>query len=551
MDFTERSTRVYRTKQLYTKEELAARESLCVHEQPAFCAAACPLRLDARELLALAAKGDLTGARAMLERAAPFAAILAAGCEAPCRAACRLNEVPGGQAVDIPAIERAAMRHGVARTGKGLLKLKKKKTAAVFGAELFTLIVAGELAGKSYPTKFFVAEGSAAEVIENCAPFLSAQERQTQAALLGSMDIELVCGTELTAEFVTGAKAGYDIACVSREVLALLGGEPDAVTLYCNGPGVLASDSGEEGVMRAFYNARRAGVSADRIAQGMSPSNARGEEGPVESRLYTDLSEAVPGPAVPEGDGYTPEQAASEAARCIQCRCEECIKGCAWLRHYGKFPRIMTREIYNNVGIIMGDHMMNGAINSCALCGQCSVTCPNGYDMAEICLSARRNMVATGKMSLAVHEFALYDQLFSNGEAFLCRAEPGYEACKYVFFPGCQAGAVAPEAVYRAYEDLRARLSGGVGILLSLIHISDWAGREELFDETCAQLRSELERLGNPTIIAACPTCQKTLREAGLGKCTGIWDMLLELGLPEDAPKACGEVVLHLSLIHI
>ena len=73
MDFTERSTRVYRTKQLYTKEELAAREALCVHEQPAFCAAACPLRLDARELLALAAKGDLTGARAMLERSyAPF-----------------------------------------------------------------------------------------------------------------------------------------------------------------------------------------------------------------------------------------------------------------------------------------------------------------------------------------------------------------------------------------------------------------------------------------------------------------------------------------------
>ena len=102
MDFTERSTRVYRTKQLYTKEELAAREALCVHEQPAFCAAACPLRLDARELLALAAKGDLTGARAMLERAAPFAAILAAGCEAPCRAACRLNEVPGCEAVDIP-----------------------------------------------------------------------------------------------------------------------------------------------------------------------------------------------------------------------------------------------------------------------------------------------------------------------------------------------------------------------------------------------------------------------------------------------------------------
>ena len=40
MDFTERSTRAYRTKQLYTKEELERREALCVHEQPAFCSAA-------------------------------------------------------------------------------------------------------------------------------------------------------------------------------------------------------------------------------------------------------------------------------------------------------------------------------------------------------------------------------------------------------------------------------------------------------------------------------------------------------------------------------
>ena len=149
MDFTERSTREYRTKMLYTKEELAARESLCVHEQPAFCSAACPLRIDARELTRLAAEGDFTAARAMLERAAPFARILAAGCEAPCAAKCRLGEVEGCESGNMPALERAAMRHGQPRTGRGLLKFKKKKTAAVFGAELFTPIVAAELAGKS------------------------------------------------------------------------------------------------------------------------------------------------------------------------------------------------------------------------------------------------------------------------------------------------------------------------------------------------------------------------------------------------------------------
>lgn len=37
MDFTERSTRVYRTKQLFTKEELAAREGpFAVHENRLF-----------------------------------------------------------------------------------------------------------------------------------------------------------------------------------------------------------------------------------------------------------------------------------------------------------------------------------------------------------------------------------------------------------------------------------------------------------------------------------------------------------------------------------
>lgn len=61
---------------------------------------------------------------------------------------------------------------------------------------------------------------------------------------------------------------------------------------------------------------------------------------------------------------------------------------------------------------------MNKAMNSCSLCGQCTVTCPNGFDMSQVCRSARENMVSTDKMPLAPHEFALMDMLFSNSEAF-------------------------------------------------------------------------------------------------------------------------------------
>ena len=403
MDFTERSTRVYRTKQLYTKDELAARESLCVHEQSAFCAAACPLRIDARELSRLCAEGDFTAARAMLERAAPFARILAAGCEAPCAAACRLNEA-GAEGVNIPALERAAMRHGKPRTGRGLLKFKKKKTAAVFGAELFTLVLAAELAAKSYPAVFYVSEGTAAELIARCAPFLGGEDAAAALSELEKLDLKIEYNCALSAGFIASEAGKYDVSCVSREVYAALGGEgSDAVTLYDESLGVIARPDETGGVLGAFYDARRAGVSADRLVQGMSPASSRGEEGAVESRLYTDLSGVRPSVRVPENGVYSAGDAQSEAARCIQCACDECMKSCAWLRHYGKSPRVMTREIYNNVGIIMGDHMWNGAINSCALCSQCTVVCPNGYDMAEICLSARRNMVATGKMSLAVH----------------------------------------------------------------------------------------------------------------------------------------------------
>jgi hypothetical protein len=36
---------------------------------------------------------------------------------------------------------------------------------------------------------------------------------------------------------------------------------------------------------------------------------------------------------------------------------------------------------------------------------------------------------------------------FSNTEAFLCRPQPGFDKCRYVFFPGCQAAAIAPDTV--------------------------------------------------------------------------------------------------------
>lgn len=544
--FKERSTRTYIQKQLYSKEELISRESRCVHEQPAFCAAACPMKLDARALIGEMQKGDFTAARALVERVAPFPLILACGCEAPCESACRMNEK--GDGVGIGALERAAVRLGAAKAGRGLLKFKKKKTAAVFGADLFSLVLAAELDRKSYPTVFFVTEPDAAAVIAACAPFLGSEDAAEEAARLEAMDMRVEYGSALTPELLEAKRTDFDILAASRGFFesAFPGFAPDAVTLLCEESGVLTSSDGCTGVLGALFDARRAGVSADRLAQGLSPDNMRGEEGPVASKLYTNMDDAQPSRRVAEGTGYTRDQAMEEAGRCIRCRCEECMKHCVYLRHYDKFPRVLTREIYNNSDIIMGDHMMNRAMNSCSLCGQCTVTCPNGYDMAEICLAARENMVDTTKMSNAYHEFALLDMLFSNSEAFLARSQPGFERCRYVFFPGCQAGAVAPEAVYRACRDLQARLTGGVALMLGCCGApAKWAGRRQMYSDTAEMLRSELHKLGDPVVIAGCPTCEKTLRELAGGEVVGVWDVLNDIGLPDAADRRKMPAVLH------
>ena len=530
------STHVYRQKQLFTKEELEARESLCVHEQPAYCNAACPLKLDTKAMVAALAAGDFTKALALYEKITPFPYILSAGCEAPCEGKCKLCSL--GEGISIRELEKAALTYGERAKKRGLLR-KKTKKAAIFGADLFSLFLAGELAKKMYPVTVYCAEADAAELIAACAPGLSADVQEAAAADLKKADIKFEWNADPVAIYTEEAKK-YDLRCAAYVVSERLypGLAVDEAVMVFREQNLITGKT--SGVLDAAFGAKKAALSADRLAQNLDPSNTRGEEGTVETRLYTNTEGVAPSNRIPIADR---ESAMAEASRCIQCHCDECIKGCAFLQHYKKFPRILTREIYNNVSIIMGDHMMNKPINACSLCGQCSVLCPNGYDMAEICKMARENMVYTGKMSLAPHEFALMDMIFSNDEAFLCRKQPGYEKCKYVFFPGCQATAIAPATVRAAYLDLCQRLEGGVALMLGCCGaICDWAGRYEMYEDTVKFLDERIAELGNPTVIAGCPTCKKQLSRHDT---VGIWQVLEDIGLPEKAKRADKPIAIH------
>ena len=535
------STHIYRQKRMLSKEELEQRESLCVHEQPAYCVAACPLKLDTKALVAAVADGDFNKALMLYEKITPFPNILSCGCSAPCEQCCKLLDV--GEGISIRKLEDAAVLYGQRSSARGGLRFKKKKTVAVLGSGLFTLFLTGELCKKAYPVTVYCEEPDLDQVIRRDTQIVPEERLQQDLQRFQQMDAKFSFDTHFTEELLEKIRKSYDIVCGDYSALSALlpNLSPDQSLMYDRSAELVTGRV--SGVLDSAFCAKKAALTVDRLAQSLDPNNSRGEEGPVETRLYTSLGGVQPSKKIPV---TCAEDAMKEAKRCIQCRCEECIKGCAYLQHYQKFPRQLTREIYNNVSIIMGDHMMNKPINACSLCGQCTVLCPNGYDMAEICHMARQNMVATGKMPLAPHEFALMDMIFSNEEAFLCRNQPGYTQCRYVFFPGCQATAIAPMTVRAAYQDLCTRLEGGVALMLGCCGaICDWAGRYEMYGDTVAFLDQGLKKLGNPIVISGCPTCKKELSSHEQLEIHGIWEILAEIGLPEKARKLNQPVAVH------
>ena len=504
----------YRMKQAFGQEELHQREAVCTREEPPGCQAACPLHLDMRAVCGHEARGDFKKAAAVIRQTTPFLYLLARTCSAPCQKACTLSRL--GEGVRVRDLELACALYGGPAGGSRFLIPRKNKKVLVAGDGIFALACCRELGKKGYEVHWHTA----------CASFqapllelgLSPEEAAADLSEFSTLRITREAAEKFSRETLEDWSCRADAFCVSPELV--FGRLPE------NG---FTGPAGKETVW-ILAAARYAAMQADRYLQGASPEGLE-EPKVYESRLHVTLDGITGSRAVTGQGALTREMAAEEAARCIQCQCLECVKGCVYLQEFKRNPRGAIREIYNNLSIVMGNHMANGLINACDECGQCKAACPEGFDYPDVCRIARRTMVETEKMPPSAHEFALLDQEFSNGEAFLARPQPRYETCRYLFFPGCQAAAVSPRTVEITYRRLREELEGGTGLLLGCCGaISRWAAREELLQEALEKIRAAWESMGRPEILCACPTCLKNLRELTSLPARGVWEVLLELG---------------------
>lgn len=521
---------------VFDQKGMHALEARCTQENPPRCQVACPFNLDVRGVMTCLSRGNTREARRLVQRSLPLPGIFAHICDHPCEKMC-LRESLGGP-LNVGEIERFLVREVEAPLERSYVR-KKSQRMAVAGAGVAGLVCAYDLAAKGFDVDVYHT-GEPEYALKERFPNLdweapngpSAEWKQLRAKVaflkVESLERELIetLLVRYEALFVDVASGDFDISREACHATSLVYEEGFAGRVVAGGwidAAFSASRAGGEG--------RRAAVTMERMASGVSLTAARDRETKSPAMQLDGMEEAAR--VCPAKGGYTKEEAMREASRCLDCRCDICVRACAYMQKYQGYPKVFARRIFNNLSIAQGIRKANTLINSCALCGQCEELCPDGFSMKDLCLAAREELVAQGFMSKSAFEFALEDMEQATSCLFVhegCGGKPP----RYVFFPGCQLAGARPKQVADVYDFLDKGLQGGVGAYLSCCGIpAHWAGEKEYFARHVQQMKEKLASLGNPTVIAACPSCLNVFKEY----------------LPEDVSVSLWEVLDGMELV--
>ncbi len=494
-------------------------EDQCIQECQPPCTSRCPVHVDVRALTAAVAEKDYAAANKVLHKTLPFPEIIARTCDQPCEKVCYRGTTGG--AIEVAALERFCLLQSTDSPPKPVILPKKNAAVAIIGAGLSGLTAAFDLAKKGYQVSVFDAEdhlgGRLWQIPEDCLP---REVILRETGILYDLGVEVHLNELVDAGFVLDHP--FDAWFLDLGFRGLIPFEldrtnqdqvnVDPATFQTSIANVFSVDQAltSSSTILAVSEGRRAAISIDRFLQNVSITASRANEGAYETRLVTNTSkiESFP-PVLPESGSYTPEEAAAEAGRCLQCDCMECVKVCEYLKHYGSYPKKYIREIYNNLSIIMRTRTANKMINSCTLCGLCGEVCPTDLDMGLVNYEVRQTMVKTGKMPISAHDFALRDMAFSNSDrASLTLIPENAHTCKNLFFPGCQLSASNPEYIPQLYQAL-ASVMPNLGVMLRCCGApADWSGEQAIFEQTMQEFKTQWLRLERPRLVLACSSCQ-------------------------------------------
>ncbi len=470
----------------------------CFNGEPASCACACPFGLDVRGFAEKCEKGRWNAAWKQYKTSVVFPEVVSDLCPAPCRNHCQRAALGG--AIDIPGLEKAAIRFA-RKKAEGYNIPPKTQTIAVVGAGAVGLSAALNLALKKYPvTVYDRAEGWGGSLRSHPDFAKFDEDFRFQFSAVKAGFVTFVYDHEVTEAELESYDAVY---FATGE-----GGWAPEGPKYFKG-GACAGYSFMEGIAM--------GPEASKVIEAFLMTGRPEPILPHENSAYCDRFVRHDGvePAAP-GETETEEGAMAEAARCLKCDCTECIDGCVMLRNYRKKPHGLAREAYADSAAAppIATQSLVRQTYSCTNCGKCEAACPEHANLGAMFMLSRSDRFRRNTGPKAFHDFWLREMDFSTGEAGAFLTPKGKETCSYVFFPGCRLGMTSPELVKKSYRFLQEATDGDCGLILGCCGVPAlWAGDEKRLKENADALRTEWERMGKPTLVFACATCERTLRD--------------------------------------
>lgn len=517
----------------------------CRQNEKPFCSVSCPFHLDVLDFQTKMSNNNYNAAFKTFRNAVGFPDIVAALCPEYCASACPRKDID--QSVQLSLLEKTCVAKATKKDPTDYNVPMKDRKIAVIGAGASGLACAIRLAQKKYNVTIYEKTGKLGGKLWELLPpelFLADIERQFQFEkydLFLNKEIKTIDEIRdrgYEAIYAATGKDGCDFGAMNRE------------NGHCFMNGDIAVFAGGSLTGKDPMSALADGLDMARAIE-IFLKTGRLEYPKVAEpcRTVADPDKLLKAEAVTPTDGglFTDAEAIAEAARCIRCQCDACMKYCDVCDFHKKWPMIIRDEVMATTAFSTSESQLKKRparrlMNTCTQCGLCDEVCPESIEIGGMLLEARRTLHKKGTLPGAYHQFWIRDLEFTNSEfAALSKKAPDQEQCAYAFFPGCQLGAADPSYVTEPYRWLLSKRQD-TGLLLRCCSVpAEYAGNEEMHEEEIRNLRAEWVDLGRPTLIMACPACKKHLKEylpeietVSLYEILDQWEY--------EAPQACGSI---------
>ncbi len=363
----------------------------CHQNEPPFCQAACPFRLDIKGLEEKWKKGRFNAAYRTYQNTVGFPDIVSKLCSHPCEKACLRAKLDGESRSGF--LERATVEYAKRKAPNAYNLPSKGKKIAIVGGGLSGLGCALRLCNKKYEVTVYEREmvlGGQARNQMDPAEFDAEIEAQFQFEEFSRHLGETVADLEaLRADYdAVYVATGADGADFGLEM------DPDgAFATRTQGVFIGGSLTGGDS-MKALADGLAVSLAIERYLKTGGMNEPFRKEGTL-LNLQTNGIERADRVVPANGESYTEEEAMQEITRCQKCSCDACMRACDLMRLHEKTPRRLYEEVY--ITIHPGTFSRDGTwatrlISTCDHCGLCKEVCPQHIDFSQFLLDSMRAM---------------------------------------------------------------------------------------------------------------------------------------------------------------